>query len=347
MERATSSAPGRAPRIAVDSSLFDETALADWLLATFDLGPSVSCRLISRSMNDTFRVMTPLATFFLRVTPHGWRTRQDIASELAFIRAADEQGVRVANPIPRRDGATISPLAAPEGERLAVLFAAVPGTDNPEITIDQSRAYGRLAAKLHEVADAQPQAQSRPEIGPKHLLDEPLAAIRETFSAATSDLDYLEAMASRVRVELIRMLRTAPEFGLCHGDLHPGNVRFDDSGTPALFDFDLAGNGWRMYDLTVFLWNAFGERRPRRWRDSRWRAFLGGYQELRPLAAAALEAVPLFLVARQLWLIGVDCRRQGGWPVQWLNARYLTDMIDPIRSWEAEFPILKADTDCG
>jgi Ser/Thr protein kinase RdoA (MazF antagonist) len=336
-----SSASGRAPRIPVASSLFDETSLAEWLLAAYDPGPSLDCRLISRSMNDTFRVTTPLATSYLRVTPHGWRTREDVATELAFIRTLDEQGVRVATPLPRRDGETISPLAAPEGERLAVLFAAVPGTDNPEITIGQSRAYGRLAARLHEVADAQPQAQSRPEIGPEQLLDESLAAIRETFSAATSDLDYLESLASRVRAELGRMPRTSPEFGLCHGDLHPGNVRFDDAGTPALFDFDLAGNGWRVYDLTVFFWNAFGERRPRRWRESRWRAFLGGYQELRPLDAAALEAVPLFLVARQFWLMGVDCRRQGGWPVQWLNAQYLTDMIGPIRSWEAEYPVLK------
>ncbi len=336
-----SSASGRASRISVVSSLFDETSLAEWLLAAYDLGPSLDCRLISRGMNDTFRVATPRATSYLRVTPLGWRTREDIATELAFIRALDEQCVRVANPIPRRDGQTISSLAAPEGERLAVLFAAVPETDNPDISIDQSRAYGRLAARLHEVADVSPHALSRPEIGPEQLLDAPLAAVRETFGAAASDFDYLEAIASRVHAELVRMPRTVPEFGLCHGDLHPGNVRFDDSRTPAHFDFDLAGNGWRMYDLTVFFWNAFGERRPRRWRESRWRAFLGGYQELRPLDAAAIEAVPLFLVARQLWLMGIDCRRQGGWPVQWLNAQYLTDMIAPIRSWEAEYPVLK------
>jgi Ser/Thr protein kinase RdoA (MazF antagonist) len=293
-------------------------------------------------MNDTFRVTSSLGEHYLRVTPHGWRTRQDVAFELAFIRALDEQSVQVANPIPRRDGETISLLAAPEGERLAVLFAAVPGTDNPDITIDQSRAYGRLAARLHQAADAMPRSVPRPEIGPERLLDEQLIAIRETFSAAPSDLDYLEAIASRVRAELVRMPRPVPEFGLCHGDLHPGNVRFDDSGTPALFDFDLVGNGWRVYDLTVFLWNGFGERRPRRWRESRWRAFLGGYQELRPLDAAALEAAPLFLVARQLWLMGVDCRRQSGWPVQWLTEQYLTDMIAPIRSWAAEYPILKS-----
>jgi Ser/Thr protein kinase RdoA (MazF antagonist) len=340
MARATSSAPGRAPRIAVDTSLFDETALADWLIATFDLGPSVSCRLISRSMNDTFRVMTPLATFFLRVTPHGWRTRQDIASELAFIRAADEREVRVATPISRRDGAAVSTLIAPEGERLAVLFAAVPGTGNPEITVGQSRAYGWLAAKLHSVADTISHPLPRPEIGPEQLLDEPIAAIRETFGAATSDVVYLDVIVSRVRNELHRLPRTAPAFGMCHGDLHPGNVHFDASGIPALFDFDLAGAGWRVYDLTVFLWNAFGERRSRRWRDSRWRAFLGGYLDLRPLADAALEAIPLFLVARQIWLMGADCRRQSGWPIQWLTPRYLTDMIAPIRSWEAEYPIL-------
>ena len=330
-----------APRISVGSSIFDGAALATWLDAEFDLGGALRCRLAAQSMNDTYRVTTARGEFYLRVTPRGWRTRDEIVAELAFIRALDVDGVRVGTPVSRRDGEAVSTLAAPEGERLAVLFTAVPGSDVANVGIAQSRAYGRLAARIHQVADAMPLSSARPEIGVERLLDEPLAAIRETFGADTGDVRYLETIASRVRAELERLPCTGPMFGMCHGDLHPGNVRFDERGLPALFDFDLAGRGWRIYDLTVFVWNAFGERRPRRWRDSRWNAFLLGYQETRPFDAAALEAVPLFLVAREMWLMGADCRGQVGWPVQWLTPHYLADTAARIRTWEAEYAVLR------
>ena len=100
------------------------------------------------------------------------------------------------------------------------------------------------------------------------------------------------------------------------------------------------GYGWRTYDLTVFLWNAFGERRPKRWRESRWRAFLRGYREVRPLPEDLDEALPLFLVARQLWLAGLDSADRSGWPPQWLTADWLRDMVGPVRTWVAEYPIL-------
>ena len=94
-------------------------------------------------------------------------------------------------------------------------------------------------------------------------------------------------------IPIAALPRTAPEFGFCHGDLHPGNVCFAADGRPTLFDFDCAGWGWRSYDLTIFFWNAFGERRPKRWREGRWRAFLRGYQEVRPLDAAEKESLPV------------------------------------------------------
>lgn len=328
-------------RIPVVSSVFDETALATWLAVAFDLGKPLRCRLAARSMNDTFRITGSGGEYYLRVTPHGWRTRDEILAELKFVHALSEHGVSVALPIPRRDGDVVSMLAAPEGERPAVLFAAVAGSPEPDIGLAQSRAYGRLAARLHDAADAMPRAWARPEIGVESLLDGPIEAIRETFGDAAANVGYLEEIASRVRAALERLPRTGPLFGMCHGDLHTGNVRFDAAGSPALFDFDLAGRGWRIYDLTVFVWNAFGERRPRRWRESRWKAFLRGYQETRPIDAAALEAVPLFLVAREIWLTGADCRGQAGWPVQWLTPQYLADAAARVRAWEAEYAVLR------
>jgi Ser/Thr protein kinase RdoA (MazF antagonist) len=39
--------------------------------------------------------------------------------------------------------------------------------------------------------------------------------------------------------------------------------------------------------------------------EALWRSFLAGYREQRPLGDADLEAVPLFVAIRQIWILGV------------------------------------------
>lgn len=123
--------------------------------------------------------------------------------------------------------------------------------------------------------------------------------------------------------------------------MHPGNARFDATGEPTLFDFDCCGYGWRVSDLAVFLWNAHLEKRPKGWREARWRAFLRGYREVRPLDPGALDAVPLFLVARQIWLMGNDCLGRSEWLPQWLTPGWFREMVGFVRDWVAEYPVLQ------
>jgi len=325
----------------VCSSVLSPEALVEQVLPGYALPESLHCRLISRSMNDVYHVAAGAETFFMRVTGHGWRSREEVAAEVALIADLHLRGLAVAPVVPRADGTIPATIAAPEGARYATLFAAAPGESVRDITSLQSRAYGRLAAALHAAADAAPTLYRRFHLDERHLLDEPLKAIRTAMlNVDSDDLIFLEIVAERVRHHLLALPRTPPGYGLCQGDLHPGNVRFDAAGQPTLFDFDCMGYGWRAYDLTVFLWNAFGERRPKRWRESRWRAFLHGYQEVRPLPDALDAMLPLFLVARQIWLMGLDAADRSGLPPQWLTGDWLRDMVRPVRTWVSEYPIV-------
>jgi Ser/Thr protein kinase RdoA (MazF antagonist) len=329
-------------RFPVRSSVLSPEALGEQVLSGYPLPGPRHCRLISRSMNDMYQVTAGTETFFLRVSGHGWRSQEAVEAELAAIADLCRRGVAVARAVPRADGAVLTSLPAPEGERFAALFAAAPGESVREIMPLQARAYGRLAAALHTAADASPALYDRFQIDERHLLDEPLQAIRAAMLNVDGgdDLVFLETVSERVHHRLTALPRTPPGYGLCHGDLHPANVRFDAAGKPTLFDFDCMGYGWRAYDLTVFLWNAYGERRPKRWRESRWRAFLRGYQEVRPLPEELDALLPLFLVAHQIWLMGMDAADRSGWPPQWLTADWLRDTVRPMRAWVAEYPIL-------
>jgi Ser/Thr protein kinase RdoA (MazF antagonist) len=321
---------------ATRSSVLSENALRNWLMATHDLPADASCRLISLSLNDVYQVAAGDRLAYLRIYRHGWRTRDEIDAELTLMLDLAADGIEVAVPRPDRSGAYVQQVAAAEGSRFAVLWTAAPGDDVRDITTEHARRYGRLAAKIHASTDGRSTAYGRGCLNAAHLIDEPLAAIRAAVPAS-DDLAALERIADHIRTRLDTLLRDLPDFGLCHGDLHPGNVRFAADGTPTLFDFDCCGYGWRGYDLTVFLWNVYGERRSRRWRESRWRAFRRGYAEIRPLPAVLDELVPIFLTTRQIWLTGLDFAGKSGYPPQWVGSGLLRSTLSTIRGWQAEY----------
>jgi Ser/Thr protein kinase RdoA (MazF antagonist) len=328
-----------AVRLPVRSSLFAPSALGAWAAAAYGLPDPVRCRLVSASVNDTYRLDTGSETCcYLRVARHGWRTAGDVEAELRLIEALRERTVSIAPPMARVAGGQFSFLGAPEGPRLAVVFDEAPGENVREIAPTHACAYGRLAARLHDEADAAGGVYPRFHLDLDHLLDGPLAAIRAQLGQHAEPMAELEAVAARVRTRLERLPRRMPDYGVCHGDLHPGNVRFDAKGRPTLFDFDCWGYGWRAYDLAVFLWNSYLERRTKGWRQSRWRAFLRGYREFRPLPQGFDDLVPLFLVARQVWLMGMDCAGSSGWPPQWLDAGWFETMNGFVRRWLEEYP---------
>ncbi len=253
------------------------------------------------------------------------------------------RGLRVSRPVQRTDGTMFDRVRAAEGDRQIALFTPAEGDDVREITTKHAARYGALAARLNAIADDVLPAYERMHLDVSHLIDDPLEAIRSRkgdVPGCGEELEYLESVAMRVRDQLLKMSRELPSYGLCHGDLHPGNVRFNADMQPTLFGFDCCGFGWLAYDLTVFLWNSYLERRSAHWRLQRWNAFLRGYRSVRPISTEELVGVPLFLVERQIWLMGLDCRGQSDWLPQWLSPEWLRSMVGYVRAWVDEYPSL-------
>jgi hypothetical protein len=61
---------------------------------------------------------------------------------------------------------------------------------------------------------------------------------------------------------------------------------------------------------------------------------------VRPLPGGLDEVLPLFLVARQVWLMGLDCADRSGWPPQWITPEWLQTMVRPIGIWVGKYSIL-------
>jgi Ser/Thr protein kinase RdoA (MazF antagonist) len=289
----------------VDSNL-DPDALVQRVLVHYRLGEPITCRLHARGLNDTYKVEAAGTAYFLRVYRAGWRSREEIDTELAMLRHLADCGVSVSAPLARRDGEMLTMLDCAEGERLAALFTAAPGreVDYKAFTEEQACAYGEAAASIHGAADSYSGPRSRPPLD-------------------LAQLGLIEAVAE-------------PEIGFCHGDFHGQNAS-ESGGVFTFYDFDCCGWGFRAYDLAVFPWAfAVGESPPERI-ESMGRAFLRGYRRRRPIAAGDLAAIPAFAAIRQIWLMGLHLGLAGRFGAGWINDRYFDRHLKILRNWEENF----------
>ncbi|MDW8480227.1 MAG: serine/threonine protein kinase [Xanthomonadales bacterium] len=157
---------------------------------------------------------------------------------------------------------------------------------------------GRTIARLHRVG-ARGGFRARPALDPpariaaarRAVLRSPLlpAALRTAYAAASG------ALAAAARAALAG-LPPQPPLRL-HGDLHPGNLLWGESG-PLLLDFDDAVTGPAVQDLWMLPPEDLGRPTPES------EALLAGYRVFAELPPGALAWVPLLRAARVAHWVG-------------------------------------------
>jgi len=89
------------------------------------------------------------------------------------------------------------------------------------------------------------------------------------------------------------------------------NQHFDQAGQLHLFDFDLCGYGWKIYDLAIFRWLQVSDddvgqtyfKALYRGRLFLWQAYLKGYQSISRLTVIELSLMKSLVQLRQIWLM--------------------------------------------
>ncbi|MFC0619189.1 phosphotransferase enzyme family protein, partial [Deinococcus budaensis] len=137
-------------------STLSAQALAAWVQARYACTGPVTCTLLRRGLNDTYRV-TGLATGLagqgravLRVYRSAWRSPGEVEWKLGLLRHLAGAGCAVSAPCPQLGGAQWEVLEAVEGPRVAALFEwvegrwleAVPGDAAASLGVKSGKAIG-------------------------------------------------------------------------------------------------------------------------------------------------------------------------------------------------------------
>ncbi|HTX91308.1 MAG TPA: phosphotransferase [Anaerolineales bacterium] len=289
-------------------------------------------------MSDAYIVDTPDKAYILKVYLHNRHSRSNIEAEVSFLNDLHDHDLPVAVPVANNDAAYLNEIGAPEGTRYIVLFDAITGEEPKEANLEHSHSFGLLAGRMHNCADRLAKQYDRRHLDEKYLIEEPLKYIRPYLQHRKRDWEYLRALGSELTAELNGLVpKESPEYGLCHGDLHTGNARFDKDGRLTLFDFDSFGYGWRAIDIGVYHvsydWLGLSEE-TRREKDRFWGAFVDGYSAERTLSRNELAAAQLCLPIRHLELMGLTIRY---WSPQigigWIDDDYFDRHLSWFREW--------------
>ena len=320
----------------VIASILSPDALIREVLPGFAIGEVCECKFYSGGFNHTYRIRTGEGrTYYLRAYRSQWRTLDDIQYELDVLNHLKRKGFPAAQPVPYRDGQYLCSVPAPEGQRYLALFTEAPG---PEISYDHepgevARRYGQAVGRMHIALDDFSSPYPRFHLDLAHFIDQPLQNIQPFLMGRPDDWAYVQHFAERLRERLLRLPLSKLEQGFCHGDLQGYHANVDSKGTLTFFDFDCGGQGYRAYDLAVFLWCC-------RLQDAvaaRWEAFLTAYRETRSIGDLDLQAVPLFVCARYLWHMGVHTQNSPDWGIDFLNEKYFEAHLKRLRDAEADY----------
>lgn len=235
--------------------------------------------VLAGSINTTYRVETDRGVWFVRVNEG--KSTDDIFAERAVLRALAHgrlDGVVVPEIKQTRIGGSFYLVERRAGQPVwATVFAELPGRDVAafEIGPEHTRQVGRFLARAHRALRGVPLARPNPFGLPV------VARWIQEISGHPPTAELARRLGGSLqRIERAR--RLLPR-GVIHGDLFPNNTKWRRAELCAVFDWEMAGSDHLALDLGITLCAWCFPLTARAFDREQCRAFVQGYQEVRPL----------------------------------------------------------------
>ncbi|MEQ8508325.1 MAG: phosphotransferase [Rhodospirillaceae bacterium] len=280
----------------VSQSVLEADALAAELKRRYGLKGDVRCKLLSRGMNDIYRIEHDDGPHALKVARTGKSTDDEFAYEQDYINHLAVRGIEVPTAIPLADGALFFSVQAPEGKRQIVMMRWLEGQPyDLAVNAQEAHRLGAMLAQLHlACADFTTSHTKHVSSAPK--LTRRLPFLLDLLGDREADRTFLAHAGKTVLTRMAALDPVAVPLGPCHGDLQCANAMLLANGSLAVFDFSDCGTDYFAKDIAAFYWRNDFDGRP----ESINQAFVAGYNSTRPLSGEEKAAQPLFRLMRHL-----------------------------------------------
>ncbi len=233
--------------------------------------------------NSNFLLETAQGRFIMTIYEKSVAV-DDLPFYLGATEMAADAGLPAARPVHTVSGATTQAIRG----KTCALCTFLSGVSPKRPNAAQSRAVGVALAKLHNALVEFPLKRSN-SLGPS---DWPLMWAGRENDGETLEVGTTDAIAADLAAISTNWPTDLPT-GTIHADLFPDNVLYIGDRVSGLIDFYFACTDFLAYDIGVMLNAWCFEPNGREFDLTKGRALLSGYQSVRPLTRAELDALPL------------------------------------------------------
>ncbi|WP_412469325.1 phosphotransferase enzyme family protein [Pedobacter sp. KLB.chiD] len=319
-------------------STLSAAALKNYLIKTYQLEQSTTCRLLIRNVSDTYILENLNQKYIFKIYRDAHRKRNEIEGEVELLNILNANGNSVAYPIRDIEGKQIQQFNAIEGLRNGVLFSFARGKVILDLADRHLIQLGHDMAKLHQSASSIKLTHPRPIFNFETTLFEPLKDLEPHFAEMKEEYAYLRNIAEKVVQKFEEFNTSAFGYGYCHYDFFPKNFHFDEHGKITFFDFDFAGEGYLINDLMSFLNHYFFHQQSnsisREQAEKDFVTFLTAYQQVNPLTDDELQAIPYLGITFHIFFLKFFYDHYDDWSNIFLTPRYTRHRVALIKKWE-------------
>lgn len=265
----------------------------------YDFPKLISCKFYVLGLHDNYLIEADDKKYILRVYRNDWRTAQEIQFELELLDFLREKNMLVGFPIPTKAGELSFSIESPEGNRIAALFSyadgAAPGNG---MSIEESTLLGKAVARVHQITDSFETNYTRKDLDIPYLLDESILTIQPYLDVDA--FKYMQTLQKNLKEAQPSLPQKPGVYGICIGDVNPSNFHINDGQEITLFDFDQCGYGYRAFEIGKFISSI-----PSTKKNDISKAFVDGYQQVRPLTQKEHMAIPYYELLSVIWVMAI------------------------------------------
>lgn len=252
-------------------------------LGQYDVGELTSYKGIAEGVeNSNFLLHTTSDPLILTLYEKRVE-KSDLPFFLGLMQHLAAKGLSCPLPLPRKDGELLGELSG----RPAALISFLEGMWLRKPEARHCREVGKALAALHLAGEGF-------EIERPNALS--VEGFKVLWDKAEARADEVEAgLREEIRPEIDYLAAHWPKdlpAGVIHADLFQDNVFFLGDELSGLIDFYFACNDLLAYDVSICL-NAWCFEKDGAYNVTKGKALLEGYQSVRPMSDAELDALPL------------------------------------------------------
>lgn len=299
--------------------------------------PVASCKLLIHNVSDAYVLEADGVKYIFKIYRDSHRKEQEIRAEAELLTLYKKNGACVAYTLPDLEGDMLTAFNVAEGIRFGMLFVYAKGTPVYDLSDTQLQLLGREMAALHNVSARVQLKNYRKEYTVDSTLIHPLKVIQPAFVNLTDEYTYLTETTERVLEHMAQLPLQDFSTGYCHYDFLPKNFHFTEDEALTFFDFDFAGKGYLINDITSFYIHYFFDvltgKKTRCEADRCFKVFLDSYRKVKPVSNEELKSMQLFGYGFFMFYFGFHQENFDDWSNSFFTERFIKERITIIIKW--------------